>query len=65
MRVVCGEGVSEILSGRSFWGFIRVLILVCVRAWRVHVWLIGCGIILTIVPGKCERSAFPREVNSA
>jgi hypothetical protein len=38
------------------------VIPVCVRVWGVHVRLIGNGVISTIVPGQCDRSAFARGV---
>jgi hypothetical protein len=65
MRKVSLEGVSESLSGGSFWGLSKALILVWVRVWRVHVRLIGSERISTIVPGLCMRSAFARGCISA
>jgi hypothetical protein len=58
MRVVSREGLSESLSGGSFLGFIKVLILVWVRVWRVPLRLIGMGMISTMVPGQCDQRAF-------
>jgi hypothetical protein len=51
MREVSREGLSESLSGGSFLGLIRVLILVSVNIWGVHVRLMDRGMIFTIVQG--------------
>jgi hypothetical protein len=62
MRVVSRKWVTKRLSGGSFLGFIRVLILVWVRVWGLPMRLMGTGMPSTIVPGQCERRAFARGV---
>jgi hypothetical protein len=60
MWVVFRVGVMESLSGGSVLGFIRVVMLVCVREWGVPVRLITMCTMSTCVLGQCERSAFAR-----
>jgi hypothetical protein len=60
MRVVLQVGVFEGLFGGSVLGFIRVVMLMCVKEWGVPVRLITMGTMSTCVSSQCERSAFAR-----
>jgi hypothetical protein len=63
IRVVSRVGVWKGMSGGSVIGLMRVVMLVRVRVWGVHVRLfMTMGIMSTSVPGRCERNAFARGV---
>jgi hypothetical protein len=56
---VSGWGIGGLSSGSTL-GWIRVVMMVCVREWGVPVRLIIMGTMSTCVPSQCERIAFAK-----
>jgi hypothetical protein len=62
MRAVSRVGYWEGMSGGSFLGLTREVVLEWVRVRDVPVRLMTMGIMSTCVQSQCERSAFARGV---